>query len=528
MFSRCAGKATLADYLSGMTENSANQGLYSRPAFTQRPGVRTFAFLVLASVILICIALLETRVSGLDLEEIRVGDTPVTLYRTTGAEPAPPVIVAHGFAGSRQMMDQIAISVARQGFMVASVDLPGHGRHGGQLSPDIESLDGTTAQLVSVIEDVAEAIVARSDTFGPVSYIGHSMATDIVIRASQSRGDVGSVVAVSMYSPAVTGTDPAALLVVSGATESHLREAGLDTVRQIDPEAREGETVTRDGVTRRTAVAPWVGHVGVLYAPATLGETTTWLRDVVGAGERAPLDRSGWIVGTLLIALTLLAWPVASALPQRAHSSEPAIGWRSYLTCIIAPVPPVLLIALLPTFGIAGHASFGTLASILGTWGLVQLLILYRAGRRLEIPDPAGLLIYLGLALLFAFALDRYGAAFLPTGDRLIILCGLLLGTIPMMIADTLLVRDASLLRRLLARLSLLVALFAAFALAPTELGLAFTTLPVMVLFFLVFGTMARWVAARRGASGVAIGKAVMLAWAIAASTPLFAVAAVS
>ena len=465
------------------------------------------------------------RFFGLETEEILVGETPVTLYRAPGVKPVAPVVMAHGFAGSRQMMDQIAVSMARQGSLVASVELPGHGRHDGQLSPGVARLDGTTAQLVDVVERVADAVAARPDTAGPVSYVGHSMATDIVIRASQSRNDVGGVVAISMYSPAVTNNHPRALLVLSGAAERHLRDAGLSAVRQIDPKAREGETVTRDSITRRTAVAPFVGHVGVLYAQTSLDEITRWLRDATGTGQPAPLDRSGWIAGALLVGLVLLAWPLSTFVPMRADPHVAPIPLRIFLACLIAPVPVALLMAALPVFGIAGNAAFGTLGAIFGVWGLVQIMVLRRAGVRLEAPDALGTLTYLGFALLFALVLDRYGAAFLPTGERIVVLLGLLAGTLPLMVADTMLVHGASLLRRLLARFSFLGALVCAKALSPTELGLAFSTLPVLVLFFLVYGTIAHWIAARRGAAGVAVGKAVALAWAIAASTPLFAVA---
>ena len=193
--------------------------------------------------------------------------------------------------------------------------------------------------------------------------------------------------------------------------------------------------------------------------------------------------------------------------------------------CLVAPIPFVLVAAALPTFGIAGNAAFGTLALILGAWGLIQMLLLYRAGAQFARPDALGLLAYVVLGLaVFAFALDRYGAAFVPTGERLVVLAILLLGTIPCMIADTALVHGAHLWRRITARLALLIALSGAIAMAPVQLGIAFTTVPVLLLFFVVYGTIARWIAHRRGAGGVAIGKGVALAWALAASTPLFSV----
>ncbi|MEO1640229.1 MAG: alpha/beta fold hydrolase [Pseudomonadota bacterium] len=509
-----------------MSENATDHTMLQTPVIRPtRKGIRLMLGVVFAAVALVCVYALESRFAGLAVEETKISETPVTLYRLDGSPPAPPVIIAHGFAGSRQMMDQIAVSLARQGFFVASMDFPGHGRHGGMLSPDITRIEGTTAQLVAAVDAVAEAIDARPDTAGPMSFVGHSMATDVIIRAAANRDDVGGVVAISMYSPAVTESAPQALLVLSGQRETHLRDAGLAAVGQIDPTAVEGETVTSGGVTRRTAVAPFVGHVGVLYAPTTLDETTTWLRDVNGAGQAAPLDRTGWVAGVLFASLVLLLWSLAAFIPKRKQPTPPPINPRTFVASILLPIPPVLLLALLPTFGIAGFAAFGSLAMAFAMWGVVQLAILTRAGHRLAEPDLPSLAIYLIAALVFALALDRCGAAFLPSGVRVPVMLGLLLGTVPLMLADTALVHRAPLRRRVLARLALLVALGGAMALSPTELGLTFTTVPVLLLFFVVYGTMATWIATRRGSSGVGLGKGVVLAWAIAASTPFFAAA---
>ncbi len=70
-------------------------------------------------------------------------------------------------------------------------------------------------------------------------------------------------------------------------------------------------------------------------------------------------------------------------------------------------------------------------------------------------------------------------------------------------------------------RLPFLAALTGAMILAPTQLGLVFTVLPVLVLFWLVYGTMARWTE-RSGAAGAGIATGLILAWSVAASTPLF------
>ncbi|WP_300971742.1 alpha/beta fold hydrolase [Thiocapsa sp.] len=41
----------------------------------------------------------------------------------------PVVVIAHGFAGSRQMMQAYAVTLARNGYLAVTFDFPGHGRN---------------------------------------------------------------------------------------------------------------------------------------------------------------------------------------------------------------------------------------------------------------------------------------------------------------------------------------------------------------------------------------------------------------
>ena len=52
------------------------------------------------------------------------------------------------------------------------------------------------------------AAAARGLGDGRLAVLGHSMATDIIVRFAESRPDVAATVAVSMFSPAVTATSP--------------------------------------------------------------------------------------------------------------------------------------------------------------------------------------------------------------------------------------------------------------------------------------------------------------------------------
>jgi hypothetical protein len=179
--------------------------------------------------------------------------------------------------------------------------------------------------------------------------------------------------------------------------------------------------------------------------------------------------------------------------------------------------------ALVLPAGLFGSAGFGSLAIFYLVWGLVALAVLRRAGRRPETPrlDGALLLLIWGLAV-FALALDRYAASFLPTGPRLPVMAVLLVACLPSMLADRMLVAGGALWQRFLARAVPIIALSATMILHPQNMGLLFTVLPVMVLFYLVYGSMARAVALRAGLTSAAVALAVILAYAIAASTPLF------
>jgi hypothetical protein len=93
------------------------------------------------------------------------------------------------------------------------------------------------------------------------------------------------------------------------------------------------------------------------------------------------------------------------------------------------------------------------------------------------------------------------------------------------MAADALatLATGASLLRRLAARAALLGSLALAIALDFERLFFLALIVPVILLYFLVFGTMGRWVGLRAGATPTGLALGLVLAWSLGVSFPLFA-----
>ena len=470
------------------------------------------------------VALLEMAAApGLQVRDEALAGSPATIYQDA-SDPGPLVLVAHGYGGSRQMMRPLSLALARAGFTVAAFDFHGHGRHRVPMDADVTSIEGTTAQLVEQTVAVGAAARAATGVDGPLALLGHSMATDVVIRAAPAMG-AAAVVAISMYSEAVTPEAPARLLIVSGAREGRLREVALGALRQVGPDAAEGETARAGDAVRRVVAAPGVGHVGVLYSAATMREAASWIAAATEAGDPgAPLPRDAPWTALLLAAVIALAWPAARLAGTAGPVRRAPLPRRTAALAVLGPaVTAVAAAALLPD-GALGLAAFGPLAAFLGVWGAAQSAILWRAGRRLPSPGWRAGAIWLGWAVVFAAALDRYGASFAPSGPRAGVMALMALGTVPFLAGDALLARGSGIALRIAARAAALAALLGAMLLAP-RLGVAFTVLPVAVLFWLVFGLAARPFAAAAGAA-MPLALAIALAWAIASSTPLIAAGA--
>ena len=216
--------------------------------------------------------------AGLDIRTALVGQTPVTIFAPQAkVARGPAVVIAHGFAGSQQLMQSFALALARNGYVAVTFDFLGHGRNPRPLTGSITEESGATAALVT--ETAAVAAFARTLGDGRLAALGHSMASDIVVRFAEADPDVGATIAVSMFSPAVNRNAPRNLLVVVGAGEGPLRAEALRVVGQVTAPAPPAEAVTygsfADGTARRAAVSDHVEHIGVLFSTDTMRKRWT-------------------------------------------------------------------------------------------------------------------------------------------------------------------------------------------------------------------------------------------------------------
>ncbi|AGA89716.1 lysophospholipase [Thioflavicoccus mobilis 8321] len=499
--------------------------------------------LALAALLLIAAGLwpLGQDLSGITIRSLHVGATPVTVFEPATRRPAPAVVIAHGFAGSRQLMQSFAVTLAHHGYVALTFDFPGHGRNptplqGGLADPERRS--ETLSEALAPIVDFARTL---PEVDGRVALLGHSMATDVVVRYARAHPDIAATVAVSPFSDQVTATSPRNLLVIYGVSEpDHLRAVGEGMVAMAAAGAVvPGETYGRfaDGSARRFVLAPGVEHTGVVFSGASLAAAVDWLDRTFDRSSGDAVATRGLALGLLFLGILLLARPLAELLPRVAPA--PVGGgrpWRQLLPLALAPaVLTPLILARLPhgtmplLLGdyLVLHFGLYGLLTALGLW-LVRPPTRGARGARIAwgrfVIAAAAVAAYVTLAI--GLPLDRLVTSYVPTGGRVPLAFVMLAGTLLFFLADEWLTRGPTAPRGAypLTKACFLLSLTIAILLNLRELFFLAIIMPVMLIFFVVYGLFSRW--AYRCTNVPLVGglaNAIAFAWGIAATFPVIA-----
>jgi pimeloyl-ACP methyl ester carboxylesterase len=498
---------------------------------------------VLALVAVLAIALslwqLLAAREGVSTEAIRIEGIPATVFRPAGAAPAPVVVIAHGFAGSQQLMQSFALALARSGYTAVTFDFAGHGRNPAPLTGSITEVTGATRTLVAETAEVAAYARALGD--GRLAVLGHSMASDIIVRFAQETPEVAATIAVSMFSPAVTIDTPRNLLVIVGDWEGMLKTEALRVVgmRSAPEEPQAGITYgdPLQGTARRTAFSAQVEHVGVLFSRDSLREALQWLDLSFGiqrADAPALASRGGWIL-LLLAGVVLLARPLSGLLPRVAPAAVGAgLGWRKLWPSLLIPmIATPLLLRVLPTHFLPVLVG-DYLAAHFAMYGLITAgCLLWQRSHRAPAAGPrvrVAALAAASLALIaFGFIgivwpIDAFVTAFVPGPERFVLVLAMLVGTLAFFLSDELLTRGSGAARGayVASKFAFVISLGIAVALDFDRLFFLLIIVPVIVLFFIVYGLFSAWAYRRTNHPWVAgIANAVAFAWAIGVTFPL-------
>jgi len=497
--------------------------------------------LLAAAVLTIAVSLWQLAAAerGVAVTPVDLDGTPATVFAPSmpgAGRTGPVVVIAHGFAGSQQLMRSFALAFARNGITAITFDSLGHGRNPAPLSGDLGAIEGATQALKREVLKVAAH--ARTIGDGRVALLGHSMASDIVVRAADDLDDAIATVTVSMFSPAVTATRPRNLLVVAGDWEpglkaEALRAAGLATApRTAEPGVTYGAFA--DGTARRVAFSPHVEHASVLFSEASLREAVTWVAQAAGRPLASPVvdGRGPWLL-LLIAGLVAIVRPLSALLPVVA--APPAgLGlpwtrlWKALAVAAVATplilrfVPVKVLPVLVADYLVMHFALFGVLLAA-SARVLAGRLGPFRLSWRLP---AAALLLALFTSGLLAPAVDANLLSFWPTGQRVALVAALFCGTLPFFAALEWVTRGPSPPRRGYAagQLAFLVSLAIAIGLDFERLFFLIIIVPAIAVFFVMTGLYSRWSWRQTGHPLVAaLANALLFALAVGVTFPLVA-----
>lgn len=495
----------------------------------------------LMAVIAILIGLFHLRAAseGLIVTRTTVGETPVTIFRPQSDVPAPVVVIAHGFAGSQQLMQPFAVTLAQNGYIAVTFDFLGHGRNPLPMRGDITEGKTITAALLTELTEIAAVARKLRGSDGRLAVLGHSMASDIVVRFAQANPDVQATVAVSVFSPVVTPISPRNLLVIVGAIEpAMLQNEGLRIVNlTAGGSAVAGETYGAfpDGTARKLVLARGVEHIGVLYSHDSMVEALRWMNAAFDRRQEGFIDNRGRWLALVFAGVVALAWPLSTLLPVASDRYDGVnLGWKPLLLVAFAPavLTPLMLWKVPTDFLSILLGDYLTLHFLLyGALTAAALLYLRRSAGRTTTASMSWKAIFIAAGAIaaydiiaFGFPIDTYVFSFLPVPQRIPLIAAIACGTLPYFIADEWLTRgrDSHRGAYALTKFCFLLSLAIAVALNPMKLFFLVIIVPAILLLFLAFGLISRWsYAATHHPLPGALANAAVFAWAIAVTFPM-------
>lgn len=502
------------------------------------------SFVALAALLAIGVALahLLGERAGLSIRQDHVGPIPVTVFRPRhqGSLPPPVVAIAHGFAGSQQLMQPFAITLARNGMVAVTFDFPGHGRNPVPLPGGLTNDAARTGALLDALGRVVAWAKDLPDTDGRVALLGHSMAVEVLLRYALAHPEVAATVAISGFAPPGMGLAwPRNVLAMSGVLEppplraeaARIAAAGLPGFGAAAPNVTYGAFA--DGTARRLIFAPGVEHIGVLYSLRAGREALEWLDASLEWHGGGFVDHPGPWLGWLFLGIVALGWPLASLLPRVvARPVGGGLRWARLLPVAILPalatplvlwrLPTDFLPILLGDYLAAHFAVYGIVTA--AAWWLLR-----------DPPQHALPVRWTAMALATAAVaaycigalgapIDAFLTSFVPDAPRWPLIAAVFAGTLPYFLVDEWITRgrNAAPGGYAFTKLCFVLSLALAIGLDVRRLFFLIIIVPVILLFLIVYGLFSTWTNRSTGHPWVAaVANALAFAWAIAVVFPL-------
>lgn len=455
-----------------------------------------------------------TAQNGLVMRSFSRDNVPMLYVAPKNQDNIPGVLVAHGFAGSKQLMLGYAHTLAHAGYGVLLWDFGGHGANAtplkfGSLQPYI---DVATAALLEQPQIDSSRLAS----------LGHSMGSGAVISAAiQDSQNFAATVAVSPTGKGVTPATPRNLQLQAGSWELGFV---INAEKLLQAAGGENQNLAT-GKGRELIIVPNAEHITILFRDASHQAARKWLDATFGLQSNSNyLDRRMIFYGLHLLGWLILLAAIAPKLNFNPNNQK--VSWlRSFAGLLVAPfVASGLLYSLdgaIELQSLGGLLVGGALAVWFFLAGTIWLITIW------NFPRPKIQNLFLGLGL-FAVLWLAFGAMaqvvwlqwwLIPS--RLLIFPILSLACLPWFLASEIVQQNVGIGKRLAwwfcQSILLITGLIVAVSLVPS-LSFIYLLLPI---FPLVFGVLAFAAAQVNDAWTYALGSTLFFGWMLAAAFPL-------
>jgi hypothetical protein len=474
---------------------------------------------LVGAIVLILLSWQQVRAAqnGLIVRHVNQDGLPLRFIVAEGVEDAPGVVVAHGFAGSQQLMLAYGYALANAGYGVILLDFAGHGANGVTAVRESDALTDNVALATAVLQSQPE--IDRNQ----LALLGHSMGSRAILEAGVNQGDLyRATIAVSPGNvESVNENWPRNLLLTAGLWERPF----LENAEAVFARAGGPNPDFSQDRARALLSVPNAEHISILFRPLSHDAARDWLDNVFGV-QRVSAYRDTRMVwyGVHLLAWLAALLAVSPLLPKGAAGQGRRKPWY-WLGLVAGVVGGTAVTWLLSRVFNLDYLGGVAVAGTLGLWFLFVGLIWLGSGFRPQAPSRRALLWGLALfaALWLAFGLLAHWVwlPWLLIPARLLRWLPLALTFIPWLLAAGTLQQGATPLRRLgwWAWQSILIvpALVGLVFLVP---GVAFLALIAPVIP-IVLGVMGIVAAAIDDAWAYALGGALFFSWTVLAVFPL-------
>lgn len=456
--------------------------------------------------------------TGLVMRSLNRGGVPLLYVAPQKVKEVPGVLVAHGYAGSKQLMLGYAHVLAHAGYAVMLWDFAGHGANATPLEgfPLQQDLDVAYATLIKQPE------VDRTR----LALLGHSMGSGAVMSAAiRDVNRFAATVAISPTGALITPSAPRNLQLQAGSWEGGF----VNNARRILAAGGGENDNLSEGKGRSLVIIPNAEHITILFRNASYQAALKWLNAAFGLSSTSNyVDLRIMWYGLHLVAWLMLLGAVAPVLVKSSTESWVQVPssrrWGGLLLAPFVASGALLLLSRVVELERLGGVQVG---GAIGIWffvaGMVWLGFLFR------LPRPTGRAVGIGMILFIVFWI-AFGVmaqvvwlqwSLIPV--RLMLWPILSLACFPWFFACAIAQQGVGVIERVAWWMWLSLVLVGGFILVlflVPELGFIFLLLPIFPPLMAILSFSA---ALLNQVWSYALGSALFFGWMIAAAFPLAA-----